>query len=207
MHWLYFGPESPEKLEKAGYSYDSTFGYNEQIGYRAGTAQVYRPPRAKHLLELPMHIMDTALFYPTRMNLTLSEGINVVKSFIDTAEQFGGLLTFNWHDRSVAPERLWDGVYRSALNQLQRQGAKFMTAGAAVAWFKKRRTVVFDQVHTNSTSIKVKLTGLHVTAADGMLLRIYPPSKRSPLEKPGTSTTAIYEEYLLADQKEIEFFL
>ena len=31
-------------LEKAGFSYDSTVGYNETIGYRAGTAQVFKHP-------------------------------------------------------------------------------------------------------------------------------------------------------------------
>src|SRR2546425_2088062 len=39
MHWLYFDDHSPLALEKAGFSYDSTMGYNETVGYRAGTSQ------------------------------------------------------------------------------------------------------------------------------------------------------------------------
>ena len=50
--------------------YDSTVGYNETIGYRAGTSQVFKHPDVDHLLELPLHIMDTALFYPSYMNLS-----------------------------------------------------------------------------------------------------------------------------------------
>ena len=37
MHWLYFDEDAPARLEKAGFSYDSTVGYNETVGYRAGT--------------------------------------------------------------------------------------------------------------------------------------------------------------------------
>ncbi len=42
MHWLYFDSQAPSTLEKAGFSYDSTVGYNEAIGYRAGTTQVFK---------------------------------------------------------------------------------------------------------------------------------------------------------------------
>ena len=62
MHWLYFDSQAPLALEKAGFSYDSTLGYNETIGYRSGTTQVFKHPNTDHLMELPLHIMDTALF-------------------------------------------------------------------------------------------------------------------------------------------------
>ena len=37
MHWLFFDGNSPAVLDQAGFSYDSTIGYNETVGYRAGT--------------------------------------------------------------------------------------------------------------------------------------------------------------------------
>jgi hypothetical protein len=177
MHWLYFDPESPARLEHAGFGFDSTCGYNERIGYRAGTGQVFRPPGVEHLLELPMQIMDSAMFYPERMNLTLAEGQAGMASLMDTAARFGGVLTFNWHDRSVAPERLWDGVYHWALDELRRRGARFMTAAATVEWFRKRRAVTFDGVHVDGSSIRVKWVGLSATCADGMVLRIHRPAR------------------------------
>ncbi len=36
MHWLYFNAQSPTELEKAGFAYDSTCGYNGTIGYPRG---------------------------------------------------------------------------------------------------------------------------------------------------------------------------
>ena len=46
MHWLYYDQQSPVALEKAGAAYDSTIGYNETVGYRAGTTQAYKPLEA-----------------------------------------------------------------------------------------------------------------------------------------------------------------
>ena len=107
MHWLYFNPQSPLTLEKAGFSYDSTVGYNETIGYRAGTSQVFKHPDVDHLLELPLHIMDTALFYPSYMNLSDEQAGAAMLPLIENVTRFGGVLTINWHDRSLGPERLW----------------------------------------------------------------------------------------------------
>jgi peptidoglycan/xylan/chitin deacetylase (PgdA/CDA1 family) len=145
MHWLYYDQQSPVALEKAGAAYDSTMGYNETVGYRAGTTQVYRPLEATRLLELPLHVMDTALFYPAYLGLSPWQARTVLGRMADDAVQFGGCLTINWHDRSLAPERLWDTSYRDLVQELRKRGAWFATAGDAVSWFQKRRSVVFER--------------------------------------------------------------
>ncbi len=107
MHWLYYDQQSPSALETAGAAYDSTIGYNETVGYRAGTTQVYKPLDVSRLLELPLHVMDTALFYPSYLGLSPQEARALLGRMVDNAVHFGGCLTINWHDRSLAPERLW----------------------------------------------------------------------------------------------------
>ena len=47
VHWLLFNQKTWIILDDAGYSYDSTFGYNEDVGFRAGTLQVYKPRNTK----------------------------------------------------------------------------------------------------------------------------------------------------------------
>jgi hypothetical protein len=144
MHWLYFGKNSPETLEAAGAIYDSTVGYNETIGFRAGTAQVYKPLNAKNLLELPMNVMDTALFYPAHLNLSKSAAATRTDMVIASVERFGGCLTINWHDRSIAPERLWGEFYVELIAKLRAKNVWFATAAEATTWFRKRRSVVFE---------------------------------------------------------------
>ncbi len=111
IHWLLHNSNSASVLEESGYAYDSTAGYNETIGYRSGTTQVFRPLGAKTLLELPLHIQDGALFYPQRLDLSEPEAEKRCKELIENAGQFGGVLTVLWHDRSHGPERFWGDFY------------------------------------------------------------------------------------------------
>src|SRR5262249_10841338 len=93
MHWLYFDNCSPALLEKAGFSYDSSVGYNEAVGYRAGTCQAFRPLDADRLLELPLHAMDTALFFPSHMNLKPNQARAVLDGMTANFVRLGGVFT------------------------------------------------------------------------------------------------------------------
>ena len=173
MHWLYYDRESPATLEKAGATYDSTIGYNETVGYRAGTTQVYKPREVTRLLELPLHVMDTAMFYPAHLGLSPQQAKAVVAGIADNAVQFGGCLTVSWHDRSLAPERLWDASYRDLVQDLRNRGAWFATAGEAVSWFQKRRSVVFETNDTGPDGVRTRLTASHDDRLPGLRLRIH----------------------------------
>jgi hypothetical protein len=146
MHWLYFDEQSPTTLERAGADYDSSVGFNETIGYRAGTTQAYKPFEATRLLELPLHVMDTALFYPAYLNLTRKEAGKHLRHIITNAVRFGGCVTINWHDRSISPERCWDDFYADMIGELESEGAWFATSGEVVSWFRKRRAITFDHI-------------------------------------------------------------
>ena len=147
MHWLLQDANTPVVLERAGYAYDSTAGYNETIGYRNGTTQVFRPLGATTLLELPLHIQDGALFYPRpKLGLTEPEAERRCQTLIDHARRAGGVLTVLWHDRSHGPERFWGDFYVRLVRTLRSTNAWFGTAGQTVSWFRKRREVRFDRI-------------------------------------------------------------
>ena len=152
MHWLYYDQSSAKALDDAGFQYDSTVGYNRTIGYRSGTCQVYKPLGTQRLKELPLHVMDTALFFPDYMNLSPAEARKRIKVLISNALRFGGVLTINWHDRSIAPERLWHHVYADIVTELKSSGAWFATASKSVAWFEKRRAFSFDSASSSESN-------------------------------------------------------
>lgn len=146
MHWLYFNEESPKRLEEAGFDYDSTCGYNEAVGYKAGTLQAFKPIGCDRLLELPLSIMDSALFSSGRMGLNSSTALGLCRQIVAHARQFGGALVVNWHERSLAPERLWTRAYHELLEQVGHEGRVwFATAGEAANWFRWRRSIKFRQ--------------------------------------------------------------
>jgi peptidoglycan/xylan/chitin deacetylase (PgdA/CDA1 family) len=179
MHWLYFDADSPAILEEAGANYDSTVGFNDAVGYRAGTTQVYKPLSTKKLLELPLHVMDTALFYPTRMSLTQEEAFARVQTIIKNAAYYGGVVTVNWHDRSISPDRCWDQFYVDVIDNLRECGAWFATASETVAWFRQRRGCRFDRsgkLVSENDSVEseksIKIPALQVRTKGGIQSRI-----------------------------------
>jgi hypothetical protein len=193
MHWLYFDSKSPSTLEKAGFSYDSTIGYNETIGYRAGTTQVFKHPDVDQLLELPLHVMDTALFYPPYMNLATHQAKAAVLPLIENVMRFGGVLTINWHDRSLGPERLWGDAYKALLTDLRTRTPWFATGSQTVCWFRKRRTASFVKSGENDPRVRV-VTALDSTSAalPPLILRIYNPTSSG--HKEGGKGTVVFED-------------
>jgi hypothetical protein len=153
MHWLLADATSPTVLDKAGFDYDSTCGYNETPGYRAGTGQVFQPPGTRQLLELPLHIQDGALFYPKRLGLTEEDAWKLCAKMIHNAHSNGGVLTILWHDRSHAPERFWGDFYRRLIVELKSYHPWFATGRQAVAWFRARRAITFHRAAQSSGEV------------------------------------------------------
>lgn len=177
MHWLYFDVGSPRKLEEAGYDYDSTCGYNDAVGYRAGTSQVFRPLGSEALMELPMTIMDSALFSSGRMGLSSRQGWELCRRILENARHFAGTLVINWHERSLAPERLWGRFYRELLEEIGRETHAWLaTAGEAVEWFRWRRSITFRESQGADGAITIRVMApcsYHV----GGIIRTYRPGQ------------------------------
>ena len=204
MHWLFFDEKSPAVLERAGFAYDSTIGYRETVGYRAGTLQAYKPLATANLLELPLHVMDTALFFPKYLNLSETEAERVVCRLIDDAAEFGGALTINWHDRSIAPERLWDGFYLKLLRELKGRGAWFATADQAVSWFKKRRSAVVKTSGAENGKVRVQASVGGGDKLPALRVRVHKPGPgRSAGAAPAKSSPA-FADVVLQDKVDTE---
>ena len=186
MHWLCFGQETFEILDRAGFLYDSSIGYNRTIGFRAGTAQVFRPLSSEQLLELPMHIQDVALFYPGALDLSEGEARDACSKITALACRNGGVITTIWHMRSIAPERLWDGFYIRLLEDMGSKGGWLTTAGDGVQWFMKRRALVFEEVNLNSETLRVNYRiDRKDQSGKQLLLRVYLPQKEGSTEGGG----------------------
>ena len=102
-HYLRFKiPDSWEFLAEAGFRYDTTFGYNEMVGFKNGMCHPFRPynlrtDREVNLLEIPLTIMDDTLF-----DLAKSyEGAwDLTKKLIDSVAAYHGVICLNWHSES-----------------------------------------------------------------------------------------------------------
>ena len=191
-HWLLRDANTPSVLEQAGYAYDATCGYNETVGYRAGTSQVFRPLGVHTLLELPLHIQDGALFFPQRLHLSEPEAEKHCQTLIDNAGKCGGVLTVLWHDRSHGPERFWGDFYVRLLHALKSSDAWFGTAAQVVGWFRKRRDVRFERVEAHAaTRTHVHYAGEKIHPP--LRVRVYTPRRR---EEPSRAVSTEFSDIL-----------
>src|SRR5207244_13194107 len=141
--------------------------------------QAVRPVGVKRILEWPMHIMDIAMFYPAHMNLSPKRAQDVIDALVKNAIRFGGVLTVNWHDRSIAPERLWDTSYVRLLEDLKSKEAWFPTAAQAVSWFRKRRAAVIESVITEGKAVRIKMAlSKGSDNLPGLRIRVHHPPAR-----------------------------
>ena len=172
MHWLYFSEKSPHLIDAAGFDYDSTCGFNDAVGFRAGTSQVFQPLATSRLLELPLHVQDTAMFFPDRMHLKEAEAWELFLGVERRCRQHGGVITVLWHDRSLVPERLWQDFYVAVLEHLSQGPTWFGTARDVVDWFRKRRAIRFVETRQNANVVEVSLEDVPSETHPGFCLRV-----------------------------------
>ena len=177
MHWLCFDEKASwVALDQAGLEYDSTCGYNETVGFKAGTTQAFRPPDCRTLLEVPLHLQDVALFYPTSLGLSPTAARETCTKVLDAVERHGGLATVLWHTRSLSPERLWGDAYRELIRDLERRKAWFGTAAQIASWFRRRRAVAFGEVSISPCEVRAHLSDPQ-GGAERLVLRISLPEE------------------------------
>lgn len=171
VHWLLFNKETWKILDDAGYSYDSTFGYNEDVGFRAGTLQIYKPRNTDSLLELPLHIQDVGLFgsycwicegeewikVPC-LSLSPDDARSRCDSMLDYAKKYGGVITLLWHQERLAPPNSNRELYEEMIRRGIKDNAWITTAENVVDWFALRRECIIGIERFNS-SFKVSITG------------------------------------------------
>jgi len=122
-HYLCFDYQKSFKiLEQAGIQYDSTLGYWESIGFRAGISFPFYPfnieeNRPFRVLEIPLIVMDTTLYSKKAMNLTPNSAVRRLKRMVNLAERYQSHLSLLWHNVNFDPIDFpfWGSVYWSIL--------------------------------------------------------------------------------------------
>jgi len=114
QHWLnYYENTTPYILSNAGIEEDSTIGFNDIPGFRAGVASVYNPYDHNNNMpfsfkEVPLVVMDSHLYdYSDGYNVEdmhwLFDSMMMVKNFA---------VSINWHQRGISKNYGWDLSYR-----------------------------------------------------------------------------------------------
>jgi peptidoglycan/xylan/chitin deacetylase (PgdA/CDA1 family) len=128
------------ELEGLGFAYDSSQGYGDAIGLRAGFSFPYRPfhlaqRRPLDLVELPMAVMDATLAEPRYLGLAPRAGLERTLRLLERVADIGGTVAILWHTDRFSREyaRGWDRVYADVLEWVAARGGRLVTAADAVA--------------------------------------------------------------------------
>jgi hypothetical protein len=121
QHYLRWeNPGTWVNWEQAGLDYDSTLGFAEIPGFRAGTCHGFRPfhlheRRTLRLRERPLTVMDATLF--EYMKLRPDAASAQVLDLARQCRRYGGALTLLWHNGWVqtAREQRWYAALIDAL--------------------------------------------------------------------------------------------
>jgi hypothetical protein len=101
QHYLRWKPVTWRDWEACGLAYDSTVGFADHIGFRAGTSVPYQPwlleeGRPAALFELPLLVMDTTL--TDYMQISPEEALRRVRCIVHRCALSGGVFTLLWHN-------------------------------------------------------------------------------------------------------------
>lgn len=130
-HYLHFDYQTSfGLLEEAGVKYDSTLGYWESIGFRAGTSFPFYPFNIKEnrtfrVLEIPLIVMDTSLHSAKAMNMSYLSARSALRRLIKVAASFQSHLTLLWHNTTFDPidYPMWGRLYWKTIRHAQSEGA------------------------------------------------------------------------------------
>jgi peptidoglycan/xylan/chitin deacetylase (PgdA/CDA1 family) len=141
-HYLRFKtPDSWEILEDAGFSYDSTFGYSNAVGFRNGMCHPFRPYNLKkgrevNILEIPLVIMDDALF---TISKSFEEAWQYTKKLIDITANLNGVITLLWHNYvfSCNFRNDWLRLYKKILKYCFEKRAWITSGEEIYKWWER----------------------------------------------------------------------
>lgn len=134
-HYLRFKvPDTWELLAAAGFKYDTTLGYANSVGFRNGSCHPFTPINLNahsriNIIEIPLIIMDSALFNSSR---SYARAWETARQLIDTVKRYNGVMTILWHNNVFnTPYRNdWSRLYIKILEYCKEDA--WMTSGKEV---------------------------------------------------------------------------
>jgi peptidoglycan/xylan/chitin deacetylase (PgdA/CDA1 family) len=133
---------TPGVQAQAGFKYDSSLGFNDNIGFRFGTSYPWRlydlqEQKESALLEIPLIIQDGALLNPDKgLRLDVDTAMEYAVQLTAEVERVGGVLTLLWHPNHIIKTHWWE-LYLRILEHLKHRQAWFASVKSVGEWWAK----------------------------------------------------------------------
>ena len=136
-HYLRVDPHrNLAPLSGIGFRYDTSLGFPDALGFRAGLAHPFRPwdferDCPANLVEIPLAVMDATLAEERYAGLSAADAKPRILALFDWAAEHGGGFSILWHpERFDAPSaRGWDRLYFELVDAVRERGGICLAAG------------------------------------------------------------------------------
>jgi peptidoglycan/xylan/chitin deacetylase (PgdA/CDA1 family) len=133
-------------LDRLGFAYDSTLGWAERPGPRAGLSFPFRPwdtatGRPLRILELPLVLMDATLAEERYLGLSPEAAWDEIEHLLDHLHDVRGCASILWHNDRFdgVYGRGWDRVYARLLEGIAARGGRADSAESLTAHWRDVR--------------------------------------------------------------------
>ncbi len=134
QHFLRFrAPDTWRVQAETGFIHDSTLGFSDHEGFRAGICHPFRPYDIEHdavvnLWEIPLLAMDGT--FQSYRNKSAEESLEIIKTLIRTVKKYRGVGVLLFHNTCYDEMDFayWGTVFENTLNFALQEGAFVGTA-------------------------------------------------------------------------------
>jgi hypothetical protein len=135
-HYLRVEPHrNLRPLGQLGFAYDTSLGFSDAVGFRAGLARPFRPWDFEHeqpfdLVEVPLAVMDVTLAEPRYLGLSARAAWPRLEELLDWAAEHGAAFAILWHpDRFDRPTSGgWDRLFYRVVEAVRERGGACVSA-------------------------------------------------------------------------------
>ncbi len=151
-HYLRFKtPDTWNLLQKAGFKYDTTFGFADMPGFRNGLCYPFRPFDLNKnsfidILEIPLIVMDVTFF--KYLGLTVENAFVLFEKIYEDVKNCNGVLTLLWHNNCITGDflKLYDLVFKKIVSDNE---PWITTSNELADWWQKNNQEKMEEILIN----------------------------------------------------------
>ena len=149
---------TPRVHSQAGFKYDSTLGFNDNVGFRFGTCYPWylydiKAQKKLSIMEIPLIAQDGAMLKQFKgLRLDSDRAFQYIVQLTEAVEKVGGVLTLLWHPSTVQNLIYWD-LYKRVLNYLNEKNPWFGTIREIGEWWQKINIARLNVIENHVSAI------------------------------------------------------
>jgi peptidoglycan/xylan/chitin deacetylase (PgdA/CDA1 family) len=124
QHYLNLDHHTWARQAEAGFLYDASFGFTDDIGFKESRFHPFIPLANQRFYVMPLAIMDSCVI---RKKNPLADALRV----IELAQDKGACLVLNWHQERFNDKEFpgWMELYLRLIEECRARNAQFTTIG------------------------------------------------------------------------------